>query len=220
MPATVNVPVGFAALPGESMPPALTCVAPTVPVPPRVPPLSTVVRLELAIEPLTISVPEETVHGVVTVCVPVSVQVLASTFLKVEKPVYCTPRVPASNVPAPVPPSWNVFVPLATTLPLITDPGPSVRVLPPEEKTMAGPLFVAIVPALKIEVLPTATIALKSPIIEPPALLMMVPLLVDIAGAPLPATTDTVPKFVRLTTLPWMAPLEPELMPPRILPKW
>ena len=60
---------------------------------------------------------------------------------------------------------------------------------------------------------------MKSPIIEPPALLMMVPLLVDIAGAPLPATTDTVPKFVRLTTLPWMALLEPESMPPRILPK-
>jgi hypothetical protein len=37
---------------------------------------------------------------------------------------------------------------------LITDPGPSVRVLPPEEKTMAGPLFAVIVPALKIEYCP------------------------------------------------------------------
>ena len=74
-------------------------------------------------------------------------------------------------------------------------------------------------PALKIEVLLKATIALKSPMIELPALLMMVPLFIEIAGAPLPETTDTVPEFVRLTTLPWMAPLAPELMPPIILPK-
>ena len=43
--------------PGAKMPPLITVVAPTVPVPESMPPLLTVVRTELAIEPLTASVP-------------------------------------------------------------------------------------------------------------------------------------------------------------------
>jgi hypothetical protein len=49
---------------------------------------------------------------------------------------------------------------------------------------------------------------------------MMVPLIIDIAAAPLPVATDTVPELVRLTTVPEMAPpLLAELMPPEIEPK-
>jgi hypothetical protein len=43
--------------PGAKVPPLLTCVLPTVPVPPSVPPLFTLVRLDDAIEPFTSSVP-------------------------------------------------------------------------------------------------------------------------------------------------------------------
>ena len=46
--------------PGDSVPP-LMLVAPTVPVPPSVAPLLTVVRLDRAVEPFTSSVPAFTV---------------------------------------------------------------------------------------------------------------------------------------------------------------
>ncbi len=57
LPLTVSVPIE---LPGASTPPAETLVVPTVPEPPSVPPLFTV-TFELAIEPLTRSVPPLTV---------------------------------------------------------------------------------------------------------------------------------------------------------------
>jgi hypothetical protein len=52
LPFTVNVPIE---LPGESAP-FLMIALPTVPVPPRVAPPSTV-RVELGIEPFTVSLP-------------------------------------------------------------------------------------------------------------------------------------------------------------------
>jgi hypothetical protein len=50
--------------------------------------------------------------------VPVRVQVEPSTLLKVVKPVYWVPMRPRSKVPVPGPPSWNVSVPPAMTLPV------------------------------------------------------------------------------------------------------
>ena len=47
-------------VPGDSVPPLLTTVVPTVPVPPSVPPLLTV-TLDNAIEPVTSNVPALTV---------------------------------------------------------------------------------------------------------------------------------------------------------------
>ena len=58
MPATVIVP---GELPGARKPPALMTVEPTVPVPRSAAPLFTVVRLDDAIEPFTISAPAATV---------------------------------------------------------------------------------------------------------------------------------------------------------------
>jgi hypothetical protein len=60
-----SAPVELVGLPGASVPPALTFVVLTVPVPPRVPP-DTVTEVAFASEPLTISKPEKIVHGVVT----------------------------------------------------------------------------------------------------------------------------------------------------------
>ncbi len=54
---TLRVPIE---LPGASVPPAML-VVPTVPEPPSVPPAFTVRLDELAIEPLTISRPADTV---------------------------------------------------------------------------------------------------------------------------------------------------------------
>ena len=55
----VSVPVGFAALPGASVPPLMIVVVAgsTVPLPDSVPPEFTVTLLVLAIEPSTSSVP-------------------------------------------------------------------------------------------------------------------------------------------------------------------
>jgi hypothetical protein len=54
----VSMPVGFAALPGASVPPLMIVVAgPTVPMPDSLPPEFTVTLLVLAIEPSTSSVP-------------------------------------------------------------------------------------------------------------------------------------------------------------------
>ena len=79
MPETVIEVPGVFAVPGEKVPPLLTTVAPTIPVPVRMPPW-TVVRAALAIDPLTFSVPVATVQLVVDVEVPVSVQVPLPTF--------------------------------------------------------------------------------------------------------------------------------------------
>jgi hypothetical protein len=58
----VSVPVGFAALPGASVPPLIVVVTgSTMPVPESVPPEFTVTLDELPIEPSTSSVPALTV---------------------------------------------------------------------------------------------------------------------------------------------------------------
>ncbi len=57
LPLTVNTPIE---LPGASAPPDIA-VLPTVPLPPSVPPAFTVVSDEVAVEPLTESVPALTV---------------------------------------------------------------------------------------------------------------------------------------------------------------
>ena len=54
---------GASAGPGAKRPPALMMVEPTMPVPPNVAPLPTVVRLDDAIEPFTIRAPAFTVVG-------------------------------------------------------------------------------------------------------------------------------------------------------------
>ena len=56
---TSTVP-GTPAAPGANVPPELICVLPTEPVPIRVAPFPTVVKLEEAIEPVTSSLPELT----------------------------------------------------------------------------------------------------------------------------------------------------------------
>jgi hypothetical protein len=60
LPATVIVP-GAPDGPGANAPPLLMMVEPTVPLPPSVAPLLTVVRLDEAIEPSTMRVPASTV---------------------------------------------------------------------------------------------------------------------------------------------------------------
>ena len=70
-------------MPGMKIPPLLMVVAPTVPVPPSVPPAFTAM-VELAIVPLTLSVPPLMVQGIAVALVPVSVQVEAPILLKVE----------------------------------------------------------------------------------------------------------------------------------------
>ena len=164
--------------------------------------------------------PPEIVHGVTTAGVPVRVHVLVPILLKVVKPVYCVPMLLALNVSLPVPPSWKVSLPNPCTLPLMTLPGPRVSVLPPKNaNTIAGPLAAEIVPALNTVVWPSVAMALNSPMIKPPALLVTLPLAISIAGPPLPAATDMVPEFVTLTTSPEMAP-DAALMPPEIVPKF
>jgi len=153
--------------------------------------------------------------------VPVSVHVLVPILLKVVKPVYCVPILLALKVSLPVPPSWNVSLPVATTLSLITLPGPRVSVLPAKKaNTIAGPLFAEMVPALNIVVLPSVAMASKSPMIETPALLMTLPLAIEIAGPPRPLAIDMVPEFVTLTTLPEIAPEDAAPMPPEMVPKF
>ncbi|MGC1561825.1 MAG: hypothetical protein WA820_18520 [Bradyrhizobium sp.] len=67
------------------MPPLITVVAPTVPVPDSMPPLLTVI-VELTIEPLTARLPALTDHGFAAASVLVNVQVLVPTFWKALKP--------------------------------------------------------------------------------------------------------------------------------------
>jgi hypothetical protein len=60
LPEMFSVPPAIPGRPGIKLPPFPIAVAPTVPVPPSVPPEPTVVRLEAAIEPLTSSMPPST----------------------------------------------------------------------------------------------------------------------------------------------------------------
>ena len=83
--------------------------------------------------------------------VPVSVQVEVSTLLKTEKPWYCCegPMLFTLKVPAPVPPSWKMSLPVPSTVPLMTELGASVSVNGPGPavKLIAGPPLM--VPELK-----------------------------------------------------------------------
>ena len=63
MPATAIVVPGVPGVPGAKVPPLLTWVLPTVPAPTSVALLFTLVRLDAAIEPATISVPPLIVVG-------------------------------------------------------------------------------------------------------------------------------------------------------------
>ena len=92
----------------------------------------------------------------------------------------------------------------------MTLPGASVSVLPPPAKEIAVPPAPLIVPALKTDVLPLDPMATESEVIRPPALLVTLPLAMEIAfKEPPPDVAEMVPEFVTLTTLPRMA------IPPR-----
>ena len=101
--------------------------------------------------PLTESVPPRTFQSCAPV--PVTVQFELSTLLKVVKPSYCWPAPIRLRlkVSLPVPPSWNVSVPLPSTRPLMTLPGPSVSTLLPQPQSSiaAKPVAALIVPELK-----------------------------------------------------------------------
>ena len=111
--------------------------------------------------------------------VPVSVQIELPILLKVPKPRYCAagPSCDTSNVAAPVPPSWNVSLPVPSTLPDITEPCASVSVLPVPANWIAAvpPLMV---PALKTEELPAVLAIIPNwpPVMLAPALLVTVAL--------------------------------------------
>ena len=71
--------------PGAKVPPGLTCVVPTVPVPASVPELPTVMD-ELGKAPLTWSVPAPIDQGSIALLVPVSVHRLVPVFWNMLKP--------------------------------------------------------------------------------------------------------------------------------------
>src|ERR1700722_4761358 len=106
----------------------------------------------------------------------------------------------------------------------MTLPGASVSVLPLPAKEIAVPPAPLIVPALKTDVLPLDPMARESEVIRPPALLVTLPLSMEIAfKEPPPDRAETVPEFVTLTTLPWMAiPPRPvaEMVPKFVMVRW
>jgi hypothetical protein len=108
--------------PGANVPPALICVAPTVPVPVSVPPELTVGLLSVPLTtsmppaftvallslnvPSTVAVALLTEKGTAVVLVPVRVK-LPPTTLKVAKPWYCwvPPKLPRLKLLLRLPPS-------------------------------------------------------------------------------------------------------------------
>jgi hypothetical protein len=123
--------------PGATVPPGPTVRPPSVPLPTSVPPLTVTAPTVPSTEktpPCTVngefgsdavaatfSRPCSTFQDSAALVLPVSVQVALSTLLKVLKPWYCAagPILLTSNESAPVPPSWNVSLPVPTTLPVI-----------------------------------------------------------------------------------------------------
>ena len=100
-----------------SVPPAL--MKTLLVVPPdsatSVPPLLTVVLVSsMPFE--TCSTPPSTFQWALLALVTVQVP---PTTLKVVKPLYCVPMELRSNVSEPLPPSWKLFLPEGSTVPLI-----------------------------------------------------------------------------------------------------
>ncbi len=181
LPATLRVPIE---LPGASTPP-LTKTLSIVPVPPSVPPALTVTKPLMV--PLTESVPPSTFQACAPV--PVTVQFELSILLKVVKPSYCWPAPIRLRlkVSLPVPPSWNVSMPVPSTRPLMTLPGPSVSTLampqPPQNSIAAEPVAALIVPELKTVPVPLTRIPVA------PAPTLIVPVLMMELLPPKPVTS-------------------------------
>ncbi len=182
--------------------------------------------------PLTASVPPRTFQSCAPV--PVTVQFELSTLLKVEKPSYCWPAPIRLRlkVSLPVPPSWNVSMPVPSTRPLMTLPGPNVSTLAtpqPQNSIAAKPVAALIVPELKTVpvpwrrmpvapaptlIVPVLVTALLPPKLETsiptakPAPTVMVPLLVMVLESP----STTMPKALsprRMRPLFSIVPEEP-----------
>jgi hypothetical protein len=122
---TVSVPIE---LPGASVPP-LMVVVPTVPLPPRVPPAFTVVRLDDAVDPFTASVPPFTVVAPVYVLMPdrIMVPVPVLTSLAPVPP----PRPPSAMMPVTLverllPPTVSSFWPRLKKPPPLIEPALSL----------------------------------------------------------------------------------------------
>ena len=157
--------------------------------------------------PLTESVPPRTFQSCAPV--PVTVQFELSTLLKVEKPSYCWPAPIRLRlkVSLPVPPSWNVSVPLPSTRPLMTLPGPSVSTLlpQPQNSIAAKPVAALMVPELKtVPVSPTAMPTAPAPTLIVPVLMMelLPPKLVTSMPTAKPAPTVMVPLLVMVLESP------------------
>ncbi len=194
-----------------------------VPVPPSVPPALTVTRP--LITPFTESVPPRTFQSCAPV--PVTVQFEWSTLLKIEKPSYCRPAPIRLRlkVSLPVPPSWSVSVPLPSTRPLMTLPGPSVSTLLPQPQSSiaAKPVAALIVPELKTVPLPLTRMPVEpAPTLIVPVLMMelLPPKLVTSIPTAKPAPTVMVPLLVMVlespsTTMPTAS--SPRRMRPLLL---
>ena len=116
MPATLRVAIELS--PGAIVPPAATVVAPTVPMPASVPPLLTVVREDVAIEPLTTSVPALTVVAPVKLLTPDSVSMPVPTLTKPPPPL--TMLLPLEITSSEMTPETSVprlFEPTVSVLP-------------------------------------------------------------------------------------------------------
>ena len=106
--------LGIRTAPGTRTPPALTTVEPTVPLPRRTAPLLTVVRLDDAIEPFTISAPEFTVVVPVYVLTPESSSIPLPTFTSdppVPPDAPPSAIVPLTSVDKLLPPTARAFEP-------------------------------------------------------------------------------------------------------------
>ena len=81
---------------------------------------------------------------------PVNVHVELPILLIVPNALYCVPNCAMSNAPLPVPPNWNVSLPVPRTSPVMIEPGASVSVLPDPPKRIAA-LPPEMVPALNTD---------------------------------------------------------------------
>ena len=198
--------------PGISVPPELTVIEPTVPMPSSVPPPFTAM-LELIIVPFAASVPPLIVQGSAAAFVPIKVQVELPILLNAVKPRYCwaAPMLPTLKVSAPVPPSWSTSPPVPSTFPLMIDPGPSVRVNGPEPGVAAKLIAVPPVPVMvpELNTLPFTTgvlvpVASRNTI---PARPVMLPVLVTVAllssRSPLRAAPEMLPALL-ITAPMWL----------------
>ncbi len=108
-------------------------------------------------------------------------------------------------MPAPDPPSWNVSVAVAVTLPLMIDVGARVSVLPPPWNWMAGPTVPVIVPALKTLAPVGPTIPMMMPVSPEivPVLTIFAVVFARMANEAGPLAV-MVPALITVIVLPWM----------------